>query len=672
MGGGATAPGVVVVQELRLVRGHVDLDRAVGAAALAGQAQVQGVPDLRRPPAVRHQLAREHLVQQTGPPPRGVLLLPRRPEGRAHHTRARHRRRTALGDPDAAAHRRREVAAVGRVAERHVHRLPRQDGEAEVRVEGCRADQHAGVEEVVRVPDGLRAFEEGDGLRAVHPRQQLGPRLPVAVLPGQRAAVRHDQVRQLLREAAEAGHPGVRQQVEVDAYVDAAVPEVPVRDAAQAMGGQEAPEVPQVGAQPGRRHRAVLPAGPRLRTSPRLRLGGAPRHPRRRPARVLPDPPQRPLPGRVGDHQRVHDVGRAHDRLRTRAGLSPRLAARLHEQPRPAPGQQGRGRHRHQVHRHPLHRQRPERQQPGRRFRRARLVGVSQHRQRTRAGRLDQPYDRLGQHAQRALRAAEGAGHVRAPFREQGVQRVTGDTAREVGEAGAQAGQVAVHEVAQALRRPGPLLPEPQPPPPRGQHAQLAHAVRRRAPGHRVGAAGVVADHAAERAAAVGGGVGAEAQAVRGGGVLETVEDQARLDDGRTRLGIESDQPVHVPGEVQHHAGARRLPGDRRPAAPRHHRYAELPAHLQYRGHVVGVPRRHDTERDPPVVRGVHGGQRPGGGVEPDLAADGPAQCCLQIGHALQHGLSWFRTGPHGRRSRLIGRTWLRPVWPTGYPPARG
>ena len=90
----------------------------------------------------------------------------------------------------------------------------------------------------------------------------------------------------------------------------------------------------QIRPQPGGRHRAVLPAGPGL---------GAVRHPRRRTARVLPDPPQRALPGRIGHHQRVEDIGSPHDLLRTRACRRLRLAAGLHEQPGRAPRQLGGG-----------------------------------------------------------------------------------------------------------------------------------------------------------------------------------------------------------------------------------------------------------------------------------------------------------------------------------------
>lgn len=57
----------------------------------------------------------------------------------------------------------------------------------------------------------------------------------------------------------------------------------------------------------------------------------------------------------------------------------------------------------------------------------------------------------------------------------------------------------------------------------------------------------------------MGGGVGAEAQAVRGGGLLEAVQDDAGLYDGGAGPGVQRDDPVHVPGEVEDDAGAGRL-----------------------------------------------------------------------------------------------------------------
>lgn len=186
MGGRTEPAAVVVVEELRLVRGHVDADRAVAAAALAGQAEVERVPYLRGPPAVRDHLAGQHLVEQPGAAPGGVRLLPGRPEGGAHDVRTRTRRgRAARGDADTAAYGRGEVTAVVRVAEGHVDGAPGQDREAEVLVETCGAGQDAGVQPAVGVPEVLEAGEQAYHLVPVHPGQQFGPGLPVAVFAAQ-------------------------------------------------------------------------------------------------------------------------------------------------------------------------------------------------------------------------------------------------------------------------------------------------------------------------------------------------------------------------------------------------------------------------------------------------------------------------------------------------------
>ena len=88
----AEPPGVMVGQELGLHGGHVDLDRAVLLAALAGQAQVEGVADLGGPPARGDRgvgVPLQHLEQQPAPAAGGVLFLAGDHVGRAHHPAAR-------------------------------------------------------------------------------------------------------------------------------------------------------------------------------------------------------------------------------------------------------------------------------------------------------------------------------------------------------------------------------------------------------------------------------------------------------------------------------------------------------------------------------------------------------------------------------------------------------
>lgn len=378
------------------------------------------------------------------------------------------------------------------------------------------------------------------------------------------------------------------------------------------------------------RHGAVLPAGPGLRPVRRARRGTA---------RVLADAPQDALGRRVVDDQGVQRVGRAHDSGGPRAGLGPVGAARLHEEPGAAARQPGGLAH--QVGGHALDGQRVMRQQPGRRVGRVALVGVAEDGEGPRAGRFDQPYGRLGQHPERALAAAEGAGQIGAVLGEQGVDRVSGDPARQTGRvAGAQQCQVRVHECAQAYRCAFPAPPEPVGAALVGGGGQPDDVVGRGAPGDRVRAAGVVADHSAERAAAVRGRVGTEGQAVRARRRPQVVEDHAGLDHGGPGPGVQRDDRAHVPGEVEDDAGAGGLSRDGRTSAARHHGHSVGAAHVQYGGHVVGVARGDDTARDPAVVGGVHGRQGAGGDPECDISAHGPAQRALKIVAALTTALT--------------------------------
>ncbi len=197
----AQPPRVVVVQELGLVRRHVDADRAVALARLAGQAEIQRVAHLGRPPAVGDEVAADQLEQQPGSPARRVLLLAGDLVARAHRGAGRV---AALPHTDAAAGGLREVAGVMRV---------REDGEQfagrmvqlEVRVDPLWTDDHAGIHQVVRVPDGLEPPEQRHHVVAVHPRQQLRAGVAVAVLAGVRAAVPDHQVGGLLDEPRGTG-----------------------------------------------------------------------------------------------------------------------------------------------------------------------------------------------------------------------------------------------------------------------------------------------------------------------------------------------------------------------------------------------------------------------------------------------------------------------------------
>ena len=265
--GGAAAPGVALRQEFGFVRRHVHADRAVTLAALAGQAQVEGPGHVIGVRRVDPGPAAGELEQQPGPAAGRMLLLAGRPVARAHHVPAAGQ---ARAHADAAPGGGLQAAAV--VGERELgarRRARPADVDAQVGVEPPGPDHRAGVHLVPRVPDALEVREGGDHLRRVHPRQQLRAGLPVAVLAGQRPAVRGDQIGSVLDEAPETGDPRRGDQVEVDPDVHAAVTEVPVVGAAPAVVVEQLLELAQVGAEPLGRDRGVLPARARPPCRPR-------------------------------------------------------------------------------------------------------------------------------------------------------------------------------------------------------------------------------------------------------------------------------------------------------------------------------------------------------------------------------------------------------------------
>ena len=247
---------VVVGQELGLVGGHVHVDRAVALAALAGQAQVEGVANGCRAPAVGDRAVRvvvEHLEQQTRPAAGGVLLFAGCAVGGTHDSAGV---ATALSDTDAAQHGTVEAAVVVGITEVQVAGLVRGvvRSEPQVLVRTVRVDHLAGVHPVVRVDQGLELGERLDHLVAEHDRQQLAALLAVAVLPGQGSAVGTHEVSRPVQEPAVVCDALGGGQVEGDPDVQAAVTKMAVaRRLAVAEFVEQVPEVPQVVSQPLRR-----------------------------------------------------------------------------------------------------------------------------------------------------------------------------------------------------------------------------------------------------------------------------------------------------------------------------------------------------------------------------------------------------------------------------------
>ena len=235
----------------------------------------------------------------------------------------------------------------------------------------------------------------------------------------------------------------------------------------------------------------------------------------------------------------------------------------------------------------------------------------------------------------RAFAADQGARDVKSVLGQQLVEVVAGDTARDPGKLR-----------ANAIRM--PVAKRPQPRVDLAAAAALPHdgvelRVARRAhrqfgavveedpqlldvvdglPGQqRVRAAGVVADHAAERAAAVRRRIRTERELVRLGAAPQRVEHDTRLDAREPAFRIDLQNAVHVLREVEDHRDVAALAGEAGAGAARQNRRAESPARRDRGRDVFGIARHDEADRNLAVVRGVGRVQRAAARVEADFPA---------------------------------------------------
>ena len=142
----------------------------------------------------------------------------------------------------------------------------------------------------------------------------------------------------------------------------------------------------------------------------------------------------------------------------------------------------------------------------------------------------------------------------------------------------------------------------------------------------RMGAGGIVRDHAADGGPVGGGDIRRELQAMRLDMVIEFIQHAARLDPDPAFISVDFQNAIEVFGKIENDAGADRLACLRSSAPPRGDRHAKLSADLRYRPHVVRSFRYDDTERHDLVDAGIG---RIQGTVEPvktDFARDGGRQ----------------------------------------------
>ena len=145
--------------------------------------------------------------------------------------------------------------------------------------------------------------------------------------------------------------------------------------------------------------------------------------------------------------------------------------------------------------------------------------------------------------------------------------------------------------------------------------------------GHdRVHAAGVVADHAAESAAVVRGGIRREGEVVFFGGGAQTVEHDSGLYAGDAAGRIDFENPRHVFGKIEDDGDVAALSGERCASATAEQRRAELAAERDRGFDIVVIAREHDADRNLAVVGAVGRVESAGAAVEADFTADLYAQ----------------------------------------------
>ena len=282
----------------------------------------------------------------------------------------------------------------------------------------------------------------------------------------------------------------------------------------------------------------------------------------------------------------------------------------------------------------------------------------------------------------RALRADQRPGDVEAALGQQLVQVVARHPARDVGIRRADAVRVTVAQVAQAgvdLAAPAALgddplellvarLADPHAQAVVGHDVELDHVVDGLSAHDRVGAAGVVAEHPAERAVLVGCGIRRVRQVVRLGGVTELVADHAGLHPRALTLRVELEDPGHELRVVEDDRDVDALPRRAGAAAARQNRRAVAAAGGHRGDDVVGVARDHDADRDVAVDREVVRVQPATTGVEAHLAAHVPAQVALHRDH-VDVGWPRHRSAPprlaDGRLALVHGHGFSDPISPS-------
>ena len=493
-----------------------------------------------------------------------------------------------------------------------------------------------GVEHAGRVERLLHLLEGAHDAFAEHLGVEFAAHNAVAMLARVAALILAHDVERLLGHSAHGGDVGAVLHVQHRADMQAAHRGMRVPGALRAMPGEDVVqlfgEIGEIGQRDGaildegdrfavalHRHHDVQPGFPHFGDlGLKARIGGP--HDSARIAEIAHRLIQR---GQLGQQWRILMAVEFHDQQRIRLAFD-------HAVDGGAEDRDGAAEIDHRAV-HQFHRLRVELDQMlGGIHRRAEIreLADAEHFARLDGGELEFDARREGQ---RALTAHQNARQIAAL---QTVEIIAADAPQHVGEARCDLRRLARAEIAQQGDQRGGVghvRPEAMPRSVGENGVDGLHVVGHQPVADGFRAAGIIRRHAANGAAAVGGGIDGEEQAVFFQRRVEMAEHNPRLHHRPPRLRIDGDKAAEMFGAVDHQGMIDRLPALAGAATACQHRNTGLSRDLQGGGDVFD-PLRHDhAHRHGLIDGGIGGVAAPVGLGEQHLSANLPAQ-------ALGHG----------------------------------
>ena len=640
---------VALREELGFIGGHVDLDGALGFAGLATEAEVERFVDGFTLKALFAQRAGEHLPEQAGAAAGGVLL---QAGGAVTGTHDAAGGVAAGADTDAAVGGMGEGAVVFGEHEVCFERgLLRCGGDvAEVFdgvVDADSVNELAGIHVVVRVPEDLELAEGVHQFRPEHLWQERTARLSVAVFAAERAADGENDIGGAVEELAEVAQALWSVEVEVDAHVDAALTVVAVERTAVAVLGHQRGDAAEVFAEARGRNGGIFPA------FPAVGLAGNEDDGAECGLADMPDGSRFGGRADVRGGRRGPGLRGADEGFGFGAGFFRGPCTHFDEKEADAERElleiaQGEAFAAHELDEEMVEAFKAdgavlERERDG--IGGEKAVGESKDGEDA-MGRAGSEVERGGEDVDAgAFAADESAGDVEAAFRQELVEVVAGDATRDARKSFLDFGGVCVADARKALVDAADAAA--------GADEALEVGVAGAADGHAgsvveddvegfdviddfaghesVDAATVVADHAAEGAAGVRGGIGAVGELVELGGVAEAVENDAGLDAGELVCGVERFERVHPARIVEDDGDIGGLAGERGAGSARKDGGSGGAAGGDGGFDVGCVARVEDADGKLAVVGGVGGVERARAAIEENVAAEGGAEARLEL-----------------------------------------